>query len=143
MKYGVQLRNGRDIGLLSIHQTLTYAGLLEGLPTQEMNSRMIARALRQAQETWQGTPYLIQPIEKPIEWKEEKSYPFGTPAALPEVLCLARFHSVAACDPGPGRDYSELSIVWFQSDFALPIDQGVLKELGSIDWERHAVDFEW
>lgn len=135
------LRTGRSIYLDQLRQFSVYRGLLEGLPTTDLNRRLIDDLLRR--ESANGmTPYLIPPTETPIPWDRDEPYfggRFGTPAALPEIGCVAEFRSF---DPvrNPEEHYSWLVIIWFQRDFAFPIDPAALKSLLEIDWERHAVD---
>jgi len=140
MKYGIQLSSGRDIFLAALNQSHTYAGLLEGVPHKEMNQRIVEYALQGARKLWPGTPYLIPPVESPIALGHE--YPFGTPASIPGIICSARFKSFSAARDGD-MDYSELSFVWFQPAFALPIDEQILAAIGSTDWDAHAMDFQF
>ena len=35
--------------------------------------------------------YLILPTEEVIEYHRDRPYPFGDPASLPAVQCIARF----------------------------------------------------
>jgi hypothetical protein len=134
-------RRGVDLGFLS--QRLTYGGLLEGLPTIALNERIIARVVQEEQDACDGwAPYLIPPTQTLIEYHDDRPYPFGEPAALPRILCVARFRSYR-----PARDttmdYSQLSVIWFQEDFAFPIDAMVLDALRQLDWEQHAHDAEY
>jgi hypothetical protein len=122
---------------------LTYEGLLEGLPTEEMNKEMLEHLLAsQRDQSYRRAPYLITPTEKRIEYPLEKPYPFGKPSALPDVTCIGRFESLA-----PARDQecdlSGLVVIWFQDEFALPIDSSVLDHIRAIDWETHAADFKY
>lgn len=135
-----QLDNGRTIYLAQINQSGTYAGLLEGVPTKEMNQGNIEHALKTAKELWDGNPYLIQPTETPIELNRD--YPFGTPASIPGITCLARFKCLDAVR-NDSMDYSELPIVWFQHEFAFPIADSVLADIRAIDWDQHACDYEY
>src|SRR5262249_22290579 len=81
--------------------------------------------------------YLVTPVERPIPGRDEPS-PWGSPAALPRVTCIGRFRSEPIVE-SPGC-YSELTIIWFQSDFALPIEPSVLKEIARLDWDTIASD---
>jgi uncharacterized protein (TIGR02996 family) len=137
----VPLRSGRFVSLRELRQFGTYEGLLEGLPTREMNQARIERVLGEERNRASGAePYLIPPVETPI--KREEPYPFGEPAAIPAVTCIGRFRSY---DPArdPAHDYSELVVVWFQREFAPPIDSGVWQQLLAIDWDRHANDYDY
>jgi hypothetical protein len=41
------------------------------------------------------------------------------------------------------QDGSSLVIIWFQNDFALPIDPAVVEQIKAIDWDSAAYDWEW
>lgn len=128
----ITLCGGGTISCKSIRQWRTYAGLLEGLPTRQMNERDIERLLKEERERgwWAGEPYLVPPVVRPIEY--HRKYPFGDPEALPDVTCVARYVSYPA----------ELTVVWFQSEFAFPINPQVLEHLQGIDWGRLAIAIE-
>jgi hypothetical protein len=138
----IELQSGRRISLDSLTQSRTYAGLLEGLPTVEMSQRIIDRLIATERERgwWVGEPYLIPPVFTPLEFWREKLYPFGEPAAIPQITCVGRFRSFP-----PARDpeahYSELTVIWFQDQFAFPLHPGILEHLRLLDWDRLARDF--
>jgi len=135
-----QLESCRTIRLLAINQWGTYPGLLEGVPTKSLNESMVKHALDKAMGLWGGEPYLIQPPEKPIELPME--YPFGTPASIPGITCIAQFQSFGTARDDT-MDFSELTIVWFQSEFAFPIHETVQDHIRTIDWDKHARDCEY
>jgi len=139
--YSIQLDGGRDLFLVALNQSRTYEGLLEGLPTKEKNAGIIKRAAKTAQELWRGAPYLITPTETAITLDHD--YPFGTPASIPAVVCFARFRSFSAIRADDGNDHSELTIVWFQSNFALPIAESALTHIRLIDWGADAADYQY
>lgn len=85
----VLLESGRVIHLRSIEQWGTYSGLLEGIPTQEMNHRIIKRTMDAAREKYHFEPYLISPVEALIDGFP--GYRFGTPAEIPSITCVATF----------------------------------------------------
>ncbi|HEV7404591.1 MAG TPA: hypothetical protein VGO11_16745 [Chthoniobacteraceae bacterium] len=140
-KYAIRLGSGRDIFLVALNQSRTYEGLLEGLPTKEKNRGIVERTIQCAEELWGGAAYLITPPETPITLDHD--YPFGTPASIPGIVCCARFRSRTSVRPDDGDDYSELTFVWFQSDYALPIDESTLTQMGSLDWNAHATDYQY
>jgi hypothetical protein len=137
----IDLISGRGIDLRFLSQRLTYDGLLEGLPTVALNQRIIERLIKEERNARHGRePYLIPPTQTPIE--HGRPYPFGEPAALPHVACIARYQSYRPARDTT-KDYSELSVIWFQADFAFPIDAVVLDALRRLDWEAHAHDAEY
>ncbi len=138
----LRLQSGRTIYLRSLRQQVTYGGLLEGFPTRQMNQDIIEGILSSERRRDAGDPYLIPPVQRPLEYPRARPYPFGEPVALPPVSCVARFTSLE-----PARDKamdgSELVVVWFQGEFALPVDRQVVQQLLAIDWNQHAFDFDY
>jgi hypothetical protein len=114
---------------------------LEGLPTSEMNRRHIEQLRNQEHERRGEAPYIIDPPERPISYRRDEPYPFGTPASIPGVECIGQFDSQPARDVS--RHGSFLTIIWFQHEWAFPIDPSVREQIRAIDWEQHAHDFDW
>jgi hypothetical protein len=96
--------------------------------------------MEEAWSRWHFEPYLIPPSETLINL--ERDYPFGMPAEIPKITCVAQFDSF---DPARDKlmDASTLPIVWFQSDFAFPIDEAIEAQIRSLDWEKYASDFQY
>lgn len=134
------LPSGRTIKLLAIDQYYTYEGLLLGVPTWEMNQDMMDRLIaRYVHPAEYGVPLLLEPDQQPIEVSESRQV-LGTPARLPSVTCIARFDS----DGQLGTDdiWSVLRVIWFQEDFAFPIEDRALRQIAEIDWETQARGWE-
>src|SRR4051794_8811105 len=132
----IVLPSGRWLHLQELRQYHTHEGLLEGLPTAEWNRQRLEHLVGEYRDApYPGDPYLVRPAETPIEYRDGQRYPFGTPSALPDVTCIGRFTSHE-----PARDkaaeYSGLVVIWFQKEFAMPIDQAVGDHLRSLDWGR-------
>ncbi len=142
----IQLDSGQEICLKSLNQCLTYWGLLEGLPTTRMNQSIIKNALEKAiRSNHEGKPpYLIQPTETTIEYRGHggRGYPFGIPAALPSIFCEACFEFGKPAQD-KNKDHSWLIIVWFQKEFALPIDEDVMSQIKALDWNNVAHDDDY
>jgi hypothetical protein len=137
----ITLASGRAIRLFFLKQWAEYAWLLEGLPTRERNDAALARLVEEARQEDGHDPVLIAPVQKALAY--EGRYPFGDPAALPAIGCVGRFRSL-----GPARDlgsdgYSALTVIWFQDDYAFPIDAEVERAIIAIDWDRCAIDREY
>jgi hypothetical protein len=65
------------------------------------------------------------------------------PEWLPNITCVGTFMDVSpAGDMTTVYPSSYLMVVWYQDDFALPIDNAVLADLRALDWERLATDVE-
>lgn len=132
------LRDGRVIELRELQQTRTYEGLLEGLPTTRKNE---AHLRRMSEQSGPSPRHLIVPKETPIPLEPGETYPFGTPASLPSITCVARFRSRSTTDDP--LNYSELIIVWLQDEFALPIDSDTEGQIRGLNWTALAKDFEY
>ena len=138
----LDMPSGRRLYIRELRQYLTYEGLLEGLPTAERNKqRLELLVVEHRNKPYYGRPYLIRPTEMPIEYNRDgRPYPFGTPSALPSVTCIGRCESL---DPARDKncDLSGLVVIWFQEEFAFPIDQAVIAQILAVDWNAHAADF--
>jgi hypothetical protein len=77
----------------------------------------------------------------PISYGEGRPHRFGIPASLPAIVCVARLGSLEPARD-PSRQCSGLGVVWLQPDFAFPIEPDVLEQLRSMDWDRHATDWD-
>lgn len=139
----LRLATGRTISLDSLRQFKVYGGLLEGMPTREMNQRIIDRLIaeEQARPFASTPPLLLTPEQRPIEYQDDRPYPFGEPAQLPAIACVGRFSSSPARDMA--RDGSVLVVIWFQDNFAPPIGPDVWPQFREMDWNQYAVDGDW
>jgi len=61
---------------------------------------------------------------------------------LPSTTCIALFNSTAL-SRRDSEPYSSMVVVWFQNEFALPIEDEVLGLIRRIDWESQAADWNW
>ena len=135
-----ELASGREVRLLGIDQFRTYEGLLIGVPTREMNQeRMDALRAFYIQPGEYGVPLLFEAEQVPV--RTPQSLPgLGTPAKLPSITCVARFISDGL--EGSDKTWSVLRVIWFQDDFAFPIEDRVLQQIAEIDWEAHATPWK-
>lgn len=156
----VFLNTGREISLVHLRQSLTYYGVLCGLPYREGNARKVREVLAEAQRFGpEGlVPRLIPPAIEPISLPPPhpvvlkksgmtaEQYAVFRAAMhherLPAVACIGVFDSAGLNMPG-SEPYSSMTIVWFQKEFALPIDDGVLSQIRRRDWDAQAMDWIW
>jgi hypothetical protein len=156
----ISLSSGREITLSHLEQWRAYAGLLAGMPNREMNGRVIedarSRALQHGLEG--AAPVLVPPRLKPVERKPASAeYLMRTGMTaeqsaardqqmhyeqLPAVVCVAVFNSDGLTKPD-AEPMSSLTLIWFQDDFALPVDAGVLAHIQALDWETLATEWCW
>ncbi len=133
------LTSGRQIALSALHQSRTYAGVLAGRLDADANKNQVERLLDEACRVFlEGCePHLIPAVtvktQMPGGWIQEK---------LPAVMCLAEFGSGELKRRG-SNPYSSMFFAWFQDEFAMPIDPGVVRHIQEIDWEEFAVDWIW
>jgi hypothetical protein len=138
-KFEFELPSGRVIRLTGLDQHLTYGGLLVGHPHREMNRHIMDGLVkRHSGSKGRSIPVLLEPIETPAEKHSDPEW--RSAANLPSITCIARFLSGVL--PGDEEGIaSMLSVIWFQDEFAFPIDRVVTVELAAIDWEAHAASY--
>ena len=103
--------------ITELHQTGTYAGLLDGGPSASIDQRLLDRLAEpcSARRGW-----LLLAPERPTE----PPAPARRHRPLPAVRCQA---TLVAGD-------GELDVVWFQDDLALPIDPIVRERLRELEF---------
>ena len=149
LRCGLPLRSGRRITLEALDQRMTYAGLLEGTPCRESNDRTIEYALREAERycVAGAKPHLISPprrdhLRRPGDMQAITAWArHRVPEWLPMVRCIGSFKDVVKVHH-PDKDLSVLVVVWFQDEYAPPIQELALGQILDLDWESLAVDIE-
>jgi hypothetical protein len=84
--------------------------------------------------------FLIVPVQQPI--KHDGRYPFGDPAALPSIACMGRFHSHKPARDS-SKDCSDLTMIWFQDDYAFPLSADAERAIIAVDWDGLACDRDY
>lgn len=134
------LTSRRSISLTDLRLSSTYGGLLEGVPTREVNDRMISSRLNAARRAYPSFPvHLIEP-ERTLTGGEGLR---GEPVErLPPVACTGVFDSTEI-DPAhdDGWWYSLLTVVWFQSTNEVPGRDYAPPGLLDLNWDELARDF--
>lgn len=156
----IQLNKKYTIRLSKWVQYYTYNGFLLGHATAEDNNYRIEKALKDAKEqlnteslyliepvrTW-TTPQFLgnialveDPYQRALECHSDKPVKRlgDTLERLPLITCCATFLSAPFIADCPEMDLSQLSVVWFQDQFAMPIDTTIIKHLQDLDWEAVA-----
>lgn len=135
------IENNKEVTIKRIKQWHTYGGLLEGIPTDKMNARIIERTKIDAKEfSRMEEIYLIEPKQEPIDY--DGNYRFGNPAALPGVTCIAElWHNDVFRDTD--KMFSSLCIIWFQEDYAFPIDEEIVKAIKKIPFSKICGEFDY
>jgi hypothetical protein len=134
MACGLTLADGRKITLTRLQQSMTYEGLLEGYPTRKENERRVAALVESERTRTRCPPIIIEPTRRASFHRAgpvEDAVRDRVPEWLPMVACVANFTSLPT-----GRDQdahmSELSVVWFQDQFALPFAAEALAAIRAI-----------
>jgi len=122
------LASGRTIWLEELRQWDVYADLLEGLPSNRLNARIVDSAIESAP----SPSVLVRPTERP-----EPKFPGA--GWLPRICSVGTFESKIARDVSCHA--SKLTIVWFQDDFGFPPTGQALEQVVTVNWNRHATDF--
>ena len=124
----VDFADGVRASLTFLSQSLTYAGLLEGIPTPEMNANTIASARQRHGGV--HDPLVIEPVQTPFPLKGPDR--FGERALLPRVFCVSEYKWAS--------DYY-LTLIWWQEEWALPIDGTVAENIRQVAWRDVAYEF--
>ena len=130
------LASGLAITLEALHQWATYQGLI-GVPFDRVNDRLIEGTLHTAQTycVEESRPYLVSPrsrdyLRQPDDMVGVTTVGGGVAQWLPVVTCVGIFKDVSPVRD-KSLDQSYLTVVWFQDEFAFPMDTGVLEHLRS------------
>lgn len=137
---GVQtlaLSSGREVRLDSLRQWYVYAGLLDGVPSREINDRIVANIVAEARTKIDHEPYLVPPKQTPLPAPPNRTDPERV--RLPSIACVAHLFSYRPASD-PKMDCSELIVIWFQEHYAFPIAEEAERALKAIDWARLARD---
>lgn len=139
MKNGIIVENDKAVSISALHQWPTYGGLLEGIPTDRVNARILERLSGEIKRhCGNKSSYILQPEQTPIAY--EGHYPFGTPMALPAMICVADLvYSQPVRDPD--QHGSQLAVAWFQEEYAFPIDEEIMHRFRELKWSALAEDF--
>jgi len=135
----IEFAGGTRASLRSLYQSLTYEGLLDGVPTVEMTKRQLAEVGSRYRGADRGHDALV--LEPPLKLLDDAvpSLP-SSRCQLPRLFCTARFSRWPTANE-VWRDESHLTLVWWQQRWALPIDEEVLAQLREVRWTD--VAYEW
>lgn len=159
----VLIENGKEAYISSIHQTGTYNGCMCGYPNKNVNVHILESARKWAEKLCGGAVYLMPPAEKPMKREtvslEEllglvNGIEIAEPAPLEvssEPVPMIAFSAVMCCATlmydGVFRDtskgYSFLHILWFQDDYAFPIDADILEKIKQIPFAELCIECDY
>ena len=130
-----------EIRLTSLHQVLTYGGLGVGVPYNSANDEIIDDLRKSAGQHYFGgrQPHLLPPprrdyCREPGDFAgiAEMCGQSEKPEFLPAVVCAGWFAWPGEFDDDP--DEWLHAVMWFQDEFAMPIDSNVLQQLRTLPW---------
>ncbi len=120
------------VDVTRIFQWTTYETQMEGAPGKEMNEVEIEGAYQKARRYCDiDEVYLVQADPQTI-----------IEVALPAITCVAlvRTHSAFR---NADKDYSLLGLIWFQNDFAFPINKEIQDLIKEVPFRKLCVELEY
>ncbi|MBV7701032.1 hypothetical protein [Streptomyces sp. TRM70350] len=130
----VELPSGRRIRLSELRLSLTYTGMVDGVPCVELNDLLVARLAQRAERMFPALPiHVIPPLRTSLRPRLDGE-------RLPAVSCIGVFTSdpvEADNDPALLSELviSELTVAWFQTDASALIGEDVLPSILSLRWD--------
>ena len=133
----IQFADGRQPDIHQLTQHAIYANVLEGVPNRFVNQRIVEDALAAARRM--GEPcHLLPPKITALRPGDDRGQ--WTLERLPRVCCIAKLVS-GPTHPEHDDDWrSELTVLWFQDSYALPLDADARAALAQLDWRSLARD---
>jgi len=145
----VVLGSGRSVTLVAIHQEMTYRGLVEAVPGRELNDGCIRGAIQEAGRLCMpgASPLLVPPARRDYHRRpgdmDKRNAVSGKPVEfLPSITCIGIFDDALPAHDA-NKDYSELTVVWFQDRYVFPIDETVVSQIRALDWDKLATDGDY
>jgi hypothetical protein len=132
----VTLDVGREVTIAHLDQHLTYSGHREGVPTRELNRTLIGQIVEDFRALAPDIGFeVFPPVEQP--------FPDRPPVSLlPGVACGAILKGLGQWPDGDPC-LERLLVVWFQDEYAMPIDPNVRARIAALDWASLATQSEW
>lgn len=118
-----------EVSLEKLVQQYTYGGLLEGFPG-EMVNRMVLRNIERSAKNDLHLEEIYTLL--PGEMSEE----------FPPVVCMARLEC-GSVFKDKEKDYSSIAVIWFQEEFAFPIEAATLEQFKTIPFRELCAEFEY
>lgn len=134
--FPIHLPDGRLVSVAQLSVLPSKIGILEGGLSPEMNAHQRETVLKVAKKRFGGPVLAIEPVIEPLP---ELSTPSRRRERLPWMACLARLTS-APLDPEMVS--SELTLVWWQDAFLLPLPQEIERAAAGVNWRRCAEDVD-
>ena len=130
----IRLDCGRTVKVDAFYYNRTYSGLITGRPNRIINGKVVSKALTRMQLIWGERP--IHMIPPNIDDKTSK-HPKLPPIEVTVWL---------TCNDPIDSSFmgSELVLIWYCDEWKDESIANIFHEnIKSIDWEKHAEDFDW
>ena len=141
----VRLASGIEINAASVFMTATYAGVIEGLPYDEINTLHLESLPDQYRKLGTQLPVPVHVVPSEVERFERHGGKDVDPpmmaALLPPIEFAAFFTSHTVKDPA-NNDASNLIIVWHQHEAVPLMSPAVWAQVENIDWPKLATEWE-
>ena len=143
-----RVSDGRAVTIDSFYVTRTYGGVLEGLPTCDLNTTLIESAKKKLVKLW-GDGRKIHVLSPTLKSVPQPPGPdFGgfyrsgrsEPEMLPKFQCSAWLDSASISKKANG---SHVFLIWWTDEVEAFSVQGlVLEAFRGVKWEDAAEDYE-
>ena len=153
----IQLIDGREVSLVQMYRQEIYLGVLEGTPDTWDNDQRIHRLIAKGRELFgdtNGKPGMhILPfrVKQPpaLEWlprlravgRVSMDAEIGEIEWLPEIASIGLFRSTPTKGDAGSNVGSVLSVVWFQHDPFVVLEEEPLEWWRQIKWDELAEDY--
>jgi hypothetical protein len=134
--FPVPLRDGRTAAVTAFSLVPSNLGILEGGLTAEANAQQRERIVAFAKKRHGEPVVAIDPVITPLP---ELSTAGRRRERLPWMACIARLSSSPR---DPEMLASELTVVWWQDSFAVPLPEEIARAAAAVDWGRNARDVD-
>lgn len=147
----ITLNSGIEISLQSLKQVLTYACVLEGIPWGPYYKGYVSDQVRWFKEERKRLgienpacvviepEVLSLPVTEEVATSMQAFYGVESVSIAP-VACRGLFECSRPVRE-EDKDGSELTIIWFQTEFMSPMPDYVVTRIREIDWEVVADNF--
>ncbi len=128
--------NDLEVEIEALSQFKTYRNVIYGYPTERRNNWLIKNILESAHKT--NNPqsvYLIQPEHKILDDVIPKC------KVIPDIECHLEVRSKIIFNDKNESD-SQMLIIWFQDEFAFPIDPIIIEKIKTIPYRKLCFYFD-
>ena len=132
-----EFKNSFTVRIRQIFQWETYLGVLEGGPSKWTNEGLIESAIAAAKNVLDMPQvYVVEPL---MSLNDEHGYEVYKYPAFPVKTCVAHLEHYQP-NHDMDKEISVLGIIWFQNDFAFPIQQDIRAKVLELEWSKVAMD---